>query len=214
MALQFDINDPKNQRLLALILVPIVVGYAFYNFVIKSEQTELNAKQAQVVTYQRRVDSMKKVLESPDNLRRERAILEEQYQELNALLPDQENVSLLLDQLNSIEQDSKVYMVGFEALETIEPSGASYRANQYLLTFESGFHQFSQFLSHAMSLPRILSFSDVVIQPNTNVTPEQGEYEGMEDQPRTLTVECTLTSYVFTGFPDSTKVSQTQGVRR
>ena len=214
MALQFDLNDPKNQRLLALVLVPIVVGYAFYNFVIKSEMTELKTKQAQVVTYQERVDSMKKALESPDKLKSERAMLEEQYQELNALLPDQENVSLLLDQLNSIEQDSKVYMVGFEALEIIEPNGASYRANQYRLTFESGFHQFSQFLSHAMSLPRILSFSDVVIQPNTNVIPEEEEYEGMEDQPRTLTVECTLTSYVFTGFSDSTQAAQTQGARR
>jgi len=205
MAIQFDINDPKNQRLLAMILVPIVAGYAFFNFVIKERQQSLQSIKAQVTTMQQRVDSIKRTLEAPEKLKQERVLLEARYEELDALLPTEEDVSQLLDQFASIEQDARVYMVGFEAAETVEPEGAAYRANRYRLTIESGFHQFSEFLSYAMSLPRILSFSNIIIQPNTDVMQTEVEYEGLEDQPRTLTVECMLTSYIFTGFDEDSQ---------
>lgn len=202
MAFNFDINDPKNQRILATILVPVVAGYAFFNFMIKPQQQKVKSTQAQVTTMKKRVDAIKKTLEKPDSLRTEKSELEIRFKELEILLPSEENVSQLLDQFASVEQDAKVYMVGFEAAETVDTSGKPYRANRYRLTVESGFHQFSTFVSSIMSLSRILSISDITIQPNTTVLAAGEEFTGPEDQPRSLTVECILTSYVFTGFTD------------
>ena len=201
MAINFDINDPKNQRIIATIMVPVVIGYAFFHFMIKPKQEEVKNVQAQVTTMQRRVESIMRTIEKPDDMRREKALLEANYEELEALLPSEENVSLLLDQFTSIEQDAKVYVVGFEAAGTETVEGRPYIANKYRLTIESGFHQFSQFMGHVMSLPRILSISELNIQPNTtDLVADEETYAGPEDQPRTLTVECMLTSYVFTGF--------------
>ena len=202
MAINFDIKDPKIQRILASFLVPVVICYLFFNFVIKPEVEELNTKKAEVIKLKKRVNDIKKKLEHPEALKEEKAILEDKYQELEKLLPSEENVAVLLDQFAMVENDSKVYMVGFEATETVDDESKPYRANKYRITIESGFHQFARFMSHVMSLPRILSFSELNISLNTELDESTEIQEGLEDQPRTLKIECTLTTYVFKDLND------------
>ena len=197
MAVKFDFNDPKNQRLLAMFLVPIVMFYAFFHFMIKPMLADLETKKAEVVTISQKVTGVRKSLEEPEKLKAEKALLNSKLEELEELLPSEENVSLMLDQFSVIENDSKVYMVGFEATETVEDAEKPYRANKYRITIESGFHQFSIFMSSVMSLPRIMSLSELNLSLNPNIERQPDDYEGLEDQPRTLRIECILTSYVF-----------------
>lgn len=199
MAIKFDISDPKNQRILATILVPVVLFTLFFNFIIKPKMNELNSKKTEVVTIRNKVNDLKRKLESPEVLNKEKEILEAKLMDLEQLLPYEENVSSLLDQFNMIENDAKVYMVGFEAIETIDDESKPYRAIKYKITIESGFHQFARFMSYVMNLPRILSFSELNIS-HTRLNEQEEILEGLEDQPRYLTIECTLTSYVFKGF--------------
>ena len=205
MALKIDFSDPKNQRIIATFLVPIVIFYAFYHFIIKPKINELNAKKAEVVTVSNRVSNIKRTLELPDKLLKEKETLQTEYDELEQLLPSEENVSLMLDQFSVIENDAKVYMVGFEATETIEDESKPYRENRYRITIESGFHQFSRFMGYIMSLPRIMSLSELNLSLNPTLDRNQEVYEGLEDQPRTLRIECILTSYVFKGFNDASE---------
>ena len=198
MALKFDFSDPKNQRMLATFLVPIVIFYAFFHFIIKPMIADLETKKAEVVTLSKSVTDIRNSLEMPDKLAAEKDILNAKLEELEELLPSEENVSLMLDQFSIVENDSKVYMVGFEATESVEDENKPYRANKYRITIESGFHQFSMFMSHVMSLPRIMSLSELNLSLNQQqIESEQESYEGLEDQPRTLKIECILTSYVF-----------------
>ena len=196
MAMKFDLSDPKNQRILATFLVPMVALYAFFHFIIKPKVSELDAKTAEVTTIQRRVTDIKKSLELPEKLNREKDILEAKFEELEQLLPGEENIALLLDQFSTVENDAKVYMVGFEAIESVDDGSKPYRANKYKITVESGFHQFARFMSYVMTLPRILSISELNIMMQSRDETEEIQ-EGLEDQPRYLTIECTLTSYVF-----------------
>lgn len=197
--MKFDISDPKNQRILAILLVPVVIFTLFYNFIIKTKINELNTTKSEVVTIRNRVNDIKTKLGNPEELNIEKEILEAKLQDLEQILPNKENLSLLLDQLNTVENDSKVYMVGFEATETIDDATKPYITNKYKITIESGFHQFALFMSYVMTLPRILSFSELNISP-TPTTGQGAIQEGLEDQPRYLTIECSLTSYVFKGF--------------
>lgn len=200
MALEFDIRDPKNQKTIAMVLVPVVILYAFFHFMIKPNIDTLKEKKVEVVKIKKRVDDIKKTLRNPEELTAEKALLDEQFKEIEILLPSEENVAVLLDQFSTVENDTKVYIVGFEAIESVEDEGKPYRANKYRLTVESGYHQYARFMSSVMSLPRIMSFTELVITLNTGQEQNADILEGLEDQPRTLKIECTLTTYVFKGF--------------
>jgi len=87
--------------------------------------------------------------------------------------------------------------VGFKANETVEETDKPYLANKYKVTVEAGYHQFVEFMSGIMALPRILSFSELKITPNLNAPSSENVNEGLEDQPRSLSVECSITTYVL-----------------
>jgi type IV pilus assembly protein PilO len=197
MAVDFDIRDPKNQRLLATVVIFIAVMYAFFNFMIKAKSQELRIRKAEEVTMTQNLSDMQKGLQTRAKLIAEKKNLEAKLSELEMSLPDHENVAVLLDQLSMVENNSKVYVVGFKANETVEGDGKLYQANKYKITIEAGFHQFAKFMSGIMELPRIMSFSDIKISTNPSAKDKAAINEGLEDQPRSLTIECAITSYVF-----------------
>ena len=196
MALDFDLQDPGTQKTIAAFLVPIVLLYAFFHFMVKPRINELEMKEKEVATLRHQIEVTQNGLRRPAELKGEIAELQEKYDELETLLPEQENVSELLNQLSAVEHQSKVYLVGFNAIETVDGNGKPYRANKYKVVFESGFHQFAEFMSEIISLPRIMSFSNLRITMNYDAAMQE-ENEGLADQPRHLRVECVMTSYVF-----------------
>lgn len=197
MAVEFDIRDPKNQRLLAVCMVVVVVLYGFYHFFIKPAAEELKQVKAETVTIQSQLNSIRGTLQARKKLLVEKESLEQKLSELRDYLPDHENVAVLLDQFSMVENATKVYVIGFKASETSDESDKPYQANKYKVTVEAGYHQFVEFMGGMMALPRILSFSDMKIGVNPNAPNSKNVYEGLEDQPRSLTIECSITSYIF-----------------
>jgi len=161
MAFNFDIKDPKTQKLLAIVSVVAVLLFGCYNFMIKPKLAEIETKKKDVLTLEQTLKTTKKTLKSPAELNAQKEMLNAKFAELEQFLPDEENVALLLDQLSEVEYKAKVYLVGFDATQTIEGNGKPYKANQYRVTIEGGYHQFVEFLSLLMSLPRILSISEL-----------------------------------------------------
>ncbi len=197
MAIEYDIRDPKNQRLLAVCMVVVVALYGFYHFMVKPAHEELKQVAAETLTIRTRLNSMRGALETRKKLLADKESLEQKLAELRDFLPDHENVAVLLDQFSMVENATKVYVVGFKASETVDESDQPYQANKYKVTVEAGYHQFVEFMGGMMALPRIMSFSEMKIGMNPNA-PHRGEInEGLEDQPRSLTIECSITSYIF-----------------
>ena len=198
MALNFDIKDPKNQKFLAIVSVIVLVLFGFYHFMIKPKLSEIETKKKEVQTLEQVLRTTKKSLKSLAELTAQKEMLEAKYVELERFLPDEENVAQLLEQLAGVEYKAKVYLVGFDATQTIEGKGKPYKANQYRVTVEAGYHQYIDFISQIMSLPRILSISELKITQNANLPQGQEEESaGPADQPRNLSIECLVTSYVF-----------------
>jgi len=200
--MDFDIRDPKNQKIVAMFLIPVVILYAFFHFFVKTKVYELKREENKLNEIQDRVEMVERTLQSKEVLEKTKEELMIKFEELNSLLPEEEDVSELIDQFSMVERDSKVYVVGFDAAETIEGDGKPYRTNRYNLTIEAGYHQFANFMSRVMTLPRLLSFSELRIVRNPMVTESTESYEGLESQPRYLSIECTLSSYVFTNLDD------------
>ncbi|MBN1294491.1 MAG: type 4a pilus biogenesis protein PilO [Candidatus Latescibacteria bacterium] len=197
MALNIDMSDPKTQKTVAIFMIPVVLLALFYNFMIKPKIGIIEKKKVEITTLNQKLNRMRSTLQSPGKLNAEKEMLQNKFTELEEFLPGEENVALLLDQLSEIERRTKVYLVEFKATESIEGANKPYRANKYRITIEAGYHQFAEFMSDIMALPRILSFSDLRISTNTEALMGEEMNEGLADQPRNLSIECSLTSYVF-----------------
>jgi len=197
MALNFDPSDPKTQKTIAVLMIPIVFMAFFYVKMVKPKISEIAKKKADVTTISQQVNRLSGTLRPIKELTAEKETLHAKYEEFEMYLPGEENVALLLDQLSAIERKTKVYLVEFNATESIEGDEKPYRANKYRITIEAGYHQFADFMSSIMTLPRILSFSDLRLSTNTADIMGEEMNEGLADQPRNLSIECVMTSYVF-----------------
>ena len=198
MAFNFDIRDQKTQKLIMISLIPVVLLAGFYYLMIKPKLAEIEEKRTVVQKLNKDYQTTKNSLKSPAELNAEKENLEAEYQKLEDFLPDKENVAQLLDQLSDVEYKAKVYLVGFNATQTIEGNGKPYKANQYRVTIEAGYHQFAEFMSLIMSLPRIMSFSELRMSVNNELLRQQREdSNGPAELPRYLSIDCLLTSYVF-----------------
>ena len=198
MAFNFDIRDQKTQKLIMISLIPVVLLAGFYYLMIKPKLAEIEEKRTVVQKLNKDYQTTKNSLKSPAELNAEKENLEAEYQKLEDFLPDKENVAQLLDQLSDVEYKAKVYLVGFNATQTIEGNGKPYKANQYRVTIEAGYHQFAEFMSLIMSLPRIMSFSELRMSVNNELLRQQREVSnGPAELPRYLSIDCLLTSYVF-----------------
>ena len=72
MALNFDINDPRTQKTLAILMVPILLLALFYNFMIKPKTKEIDKKTAEVKAVNQQLQRLKSTLKSPEILEKER----------------------------------------------------------------------------------------------------------------------------------------------
>lgn len=208
MAIDFDIRDPKNQKLIMTFLIPVVILAAFFQFMVKPVQEEVAGKKTELDTIQNQIDLIRKSLKTPKQLEDERNALANKLSELEQYLPEEENVAMLLNQFSMVERDANVYLVGFDIVESLEGGEKPYRSNKYRMTIEAGYHQFSDFAAKIMSLPRIMSLSDLNISMNQRDQVETESYEGMENQPRNLTIQCVLTTYLFQKTATETETKQ------
>jgi len=201
MAIDFDIRDPKNQKIIMTFLIPVVLMAAFFQFMVRPMREDLVAKRTELNNSRQRLRQIRKSLGKPEELRAEKEELTLKYREIESLLPESEDVAELLNLFSRVEKEANVYLVGFDAVESVEGGEKPYKANKYRMTIEAGYHQFADFVSRLMSLPRIMSFSDLRITLNPLVTEETETYEGMESQPRNLKIECMLTTYLYQQVP-------------
>ena len=197
MAIDFDIRDPKNQKLIMTFLIPVVIIAAFFQFMVKPIKEDVAVKKGELNTVRQKLAAVKRSLKTIDALAAEKDMLEIKLASIESLLPTEENVAVLLSQFSAVERDSNVYLVGFDVQERIEGGERSYKANKYRMTVECGYHQFARFIGSIMQLPRILSFSDLNISMNVFEDAVTENYEGLETQPRNLKVEWTLTTYLY-----------------
>jgi Tfp pilus assembly protein PilO len=196
MAIDFDFKDPKNQKLIAAFMIIVVALFASFNFVIKPVRANLRTKKAEAAEIQKKIDSILNILQEPQKIEQMKLMYQARVEELDAILPVKEEIPELLDQISLIEKETRVHLMGFNALDTIDDGARPYISHRYSIKLEAGYHQFGNFMSRLTTLQRLLSISDLIITVN-QLAGTQEKYEGLEEMPRNLTVEFVLTSYVF-----------------
>ncbi len=157
-------DDPKQQKALGAIAVSLVVLY-FANTLWYSGATDIvEADQARVdvlVTQNRQAQAL--AISAGRGLEERMALYERHVAELEQLIPRSEEVAAVVDQMSQVARDVGVTVTMLRPEEPVP--GAFYAQQAYQIRVLGEYHDVGRFLAGIASLPRIITPSDLQLQP-------------------------------------------------
>ncbi len=186
--MDINVKDPKLLRwagavLLVVVIVPMYFISASYPFTYASRTKTI----AELDTHHQKLaadlERARLLVRNLERVEQEYAILHDQWQVAQALLPEQNEMPDLLRKVTAAGQQSGIE---FELFRPQTPVNQGfYSDNPVKVRVAGGYHQTGVFLSRLANLNRIVNVSDLNI-------------EGLDDQsdtPFTLVSEMTITAY-------------------
>ncbi len=188
--MDIDIKDPKILRWAMAILL-VVVAVPMY-FISDMYPFTYAARKAQVVTLETRHQELSRDLEKArllvrnlERVEQEYAILHDQWDVAQTLLPEKNQMPDLLRKVTAAGQQSGVEFQVFRPKQTA--SRGFYTDNPIEVSIEGGYHQTGVFLSRLANLNRIVNVSDLRVQG----------LEDQDEQPFTMKTDLILTAYTL-----------------
>jgi type IV pilus assembly protein PilO len=186
--MEINVKDPKFLRwAVAVLVVAVVVPMYFistsYPFTYASRKQQITQLDARHQKLARDLERARLLVRNLERVEQEYAILNEQWQVAQTLLPEENEMPDLLRKVTAAGQQSGVE---FELFRPQTPVNQGfYSDNPVHVRVAGGYHQTGVFLSRLANLNRIVNVSDL-------------NMEGIDDQsetPFTVTTEMTLTAY-------------------
>src|SRR5690606_30965085 len=148
-------TDPQQQRKLLIGLVPLLLLFAYYQF-MHSGRTERIAEMETHLEALETTNAAARVIaaQGGPELQRRLAIYEEHMNRLEELIPNREEVAELLHSMGLRAQTAGVELTKMKP-EADEP-GAYYTRRTYEMGVTGTYHDVGTFLSEVGSLPRIV----------------------------------------------------------
>ncbi len=149
-------DDPKQRNALFVGIVFLLLLYPFYAFYYKGQKAQAQALQSHLSTLQN-LNRAAQVLAARGggDLAKNMALYDRQVKKLEQLIPSQEEVPGLLDDISEVAQRVGVKIEGFSP----EPSeaGAFYTKESFDLSVVGEYQPVGEFLAQIASLPRIVT---------------------------------------------------------
>jgi Tfp pilus assembly protein PilO len=152
-----DFRDPKTQRLLLVALGFVMVVY-FWNSKIYSPRNErLNSQRASYEAIMTNLKTIELKAKSLAGLRHEYEGLLDRYQNIEQLLPEEEQVPDFLLQLHSASMLSQAQVT--EVSPQLSGGEAFYNTSEYNVRFLGTYHELGRFLAAVANFPFITNVS-------------------------------------------------------
>lgn len=201
--MDINVKDPKFLRWAgAIVVVAVVVPMYFlsasYPFTHAARRQTVQELQAKHEKLSQDLQKARLLVSNLARVEQEYAILHEQWQVAQTLLPDQNQMPDLLRKVTAAGQQSGVEFTLFKP-QTPVPQGF-YADNPVEVAIEGGYHQTGVFLSRLANLNRIVNVSQLKIK-------------GIEDQketPYTVKSSMILTAYTL-GSGNAVPAPQNEG---
>jgi len=188
--MDINVKDPKFLRwagaiLLVVVALPMNFLSASYPFTYAARTQTVEGLESRHQELSRDLEKARLLVRNLERVEQEYAILRDQWEVAQSLLPEENQMPNLLRKVTAAGQQSGVEFTLFRPQNPL-PKGF-YSDNPVEVRIEGGYHQTGVFLSRLANLNRIVNVSDLKI-------------EGVDDQdntPFTLTAEMTLTAYTL-----------------
>ncbi len=166
-------DDPKQQKALGAIAVSLVALY-FANTLWYSGATDVvEADQARVdvlVSQNRQAQAL--AISAGRGLEERMALYERHVAELEQLIPSSEEVAAVVDQMSEVARNVGVTVTDIRPENPV--AGPFYAEQIYQIVVVGEYHDVGGFLTGIASLPRIITPSDVQLEPYVDPTGSLG----------------------------------------
>ncbi len=157
-------DDPKQQKALGAIAVSILVLYLANSYWYSGEIETVAAEEGRVENLEAQNRTAQALAISAGRGLEERmALFERHVAELEQLIPGSEEVAAVVDQMSQVARDVGVSVTMLRPEASVP--GPFYAAQAYQIRVLGEYHDVGRFLAGIASLPRIITPSDVQLQP-------------------------------------------------
>jgi len=192
--MDIDVKDPKFLRwaiavLVVLVVVPMYFLTDSYPFTYRARNVKISELDARHQQLSRDLERARLLVRNLEKVEQEYAILQDQWQVAQALLPEQNQMPDLLRKVTAAGQQSGIEFQLFKPQAPVNQG--FYSDNPVEVVIQGGYHQTGVFLSRLANLNRIVNVSDM-------------NMEGMDKQDETpFTVETAMTLTAYTQGPSA-----------
>ncbi len=153
---------PVRQKVLALFVLFILLGFAYYSIYYQSAMQDEERLQQNLATLQIELTQKQKLMEEKLKFEKEIAQLQEQLKVAMAKLPEQKEIPGLLISMSEAEGLGGVEFQLFEPLAPVEKE--FYAELPVKISLTGVFHDTAIFFEKVAKLPRIVNVSDVSME--------------------------------------------------
>lgn len=173
-----DLQDPKVQRILFSALISVAVLYVYFGTSLmgltyparRAEITQLNEEYEKL---SRELERARLTVGNMAKLEREFEYLHRQWNVAKTLLPEENEMSMLLRKITAAGTQAGLEFVRFEPKASL--AHGFYSENPIEVEVEGGYHQMGSFLSQLANLNRIINVRNLVldgVKPEEQANPE------------------------------------------
>jgi len=153
---------PVRQKVLALFVLFILLGFAYYSIYYQNAMQEEERLQQNLATLQIELAQKQKLMEEKLKFEKEIAQLQEQLKVAMAKLPEQKEIPGLLISMSEAEGLGGVEFQLFEPLAPVEKE--FYAELPVKISLTGVFHDTAIFFEKVAKLPRIVNVSDISME--------------------------------------------------
>lgn len=157
-------QDPAKQKKLLIGLLPLLLVFAYYQFMHTPQRAELDTMITRLEDLEAKNATARQLAQGGGAALQERlALYQANMERLEQLIPKREEVNQLLHSLGVQAQENNVALVAMTPRG--EEAGTFYMRQTYSIGVSGSYHEIGAFLSSLGSLPRIISATDLRVAP-------------------------------------------------
>jgi type IV pilus assembly protein PilO len=159
-------DDPKQQKALGVIALSLVVLYVANTYWYAGAVETVEAEEGRVENLAAQNRTAQALAISAGRGLEDRMILIERHvAELEQLIPSSEEVALVMDQMDQVARDVGINVTMTRPEAVVQSEGQVYAQQAFQMRILGDYHDVGRFLAGVASLPRIITPSDLSLQP-------------------------------------------------
>ena len=157
-----DLKEPKSQKMLLIILVGFLTIYFWHARFYSNDSRIINEKQIEYETLLTHLKSVELKAQSIQSLKAEYQTLLEEYQKVEELLPEENEVPLFLNQMHTAAQMSQARIL--ELIPKQATAVSFYNELDYTVKVEGKYSDLGEFLCNVANFPFLNNVSQVTMK--------------------------------------------------